>query len=107
MCSSSTIIIPSFLNGKSKADLAPTKIFILSLIKPFQIILFCFGVILEWEDWESLCARLKRIDIDFLLKPKIRFKNENGEQGTLFLKDPSGNVLEFKSFKDDSNVFKK
>ena len=66
-----------------------------------------FGVILEWEDWESLCIRLKKIDIDFLVKPKVRFKNKNGEQGTLFLKDPSGNVLEFKSFKDDSNVFKK
>ena len=25
-----------------------------------------FGVILEWEDWESLCIRLKKIDIEFL-----------------------------------------
>ena len=66
-----------------------------------------FGVILEWKDWESLCFRLKKMKVNFLLKPKIRFKNKNGEQGTLFLKDPSGNVLEFKSFKDDSNVFKK
>ena len=66
-----------------------------------------FGVILDWKDWESLCIRLKELKIAFLVKPKVRFKNKNGEQGTLFLKDPSGNVLEFKSFKDDSNVFKK
>ena len=42
-------MIPSFLNGKSKADLAPTKIFILLLIIPFQIILFCLGVIFECQ----------------------------------------------------------
>ena len=46
-----------------------------------------------WKDWKILCARLKKIDIDFLVKPKVRFKNKNGEQGTLFLKDPSGKVL--------------
>ena len=38
-----------------------------------------FGVILEWEDWKSLCMRLKKIEIDFLVKPKVRFKNKNGE----------------------------
>ena len=64
-----------------------------------------FGVILEWKEWKSFCFRLKELKIDFLIKPKIRFKNKIGEQGTFFLKDPSGNVLEFKSFKDDSNVF--
>jgi hypothetical protein len=42
-----------------------------------------------------------------MIKPKIRFKNLKGEQGTFFLKDPSGNVLEFKSFKNDSMVFEK
>ena len=46
-CSSSTIIIPSFLKGKSKADLAPINIFMLLLITPFQIILLFFGVILN------------------------------------------------------------
>ena len=66
-----------------------------------------FGVILEWREWKNLCGRLKTLEIDFFIKPKVRFKNKNGEQGTLFLKDPSGNILEFKSFKDDSNVFKK
>ena len=46
-CSSSTIIIPRFLKGKSKDDLAPTKILILLLIIPFQINLFFFGVIFD------------------------------------------------------------
>ena len=42
-----------------------------------------------------------------MIDPKIMFKNQNGEQGTFFIQDPSNNVLEFKSFKDDSKVFKK
>ena len=42
-----------------------------------------------------------------MIQPKIRFKNLKGEQGTFFIQDPSGNVLEFKSFKDDSMVFEK
>ena len=66
-----------------------------------------FGVILEWGEWENLCRRLKRLKVKLLIEPKIRFKNKNGEQGTLFLKDPSGNILEFKTFKNDSDVFKK
>ena len=42
-----------------------------------------------------------------MIDPKIRFKDQNGEQSTFFIQDPSNNVLEFKSFKDDSKVFKK
>ena len=40
---------PSFLKGKSSADLAPTIILILLFIIPFQMILFCFGVIFECQ----------------------------------------------------------
>ena len=29
-----------------------------------------------------------------------------GEQGTFFITDPSGNNLEFKTFKNDENIFK-
>ena len=43
----------------------------------------------------------------FFINPKIRFVNQNGEQGTFFIKDPSGNVLEFKSFKDFDYIFTK
>ena len=66
-----------------------------------------FGVILPWDRWEALCQKIKNQKIIFMIKPKIRFKNLRGEQGTFFIQDPSGNVLEFKSFKDDSMVFEK
>ena len=66
-----------------------------------------FGVILSWKNWESLCGKLKKNKVQFRINPKIRIKNEKGQQGTFFIDDPSGNVLEFKSFKHDLMVFEK
>ncbi len=66
-----------------------------------------FGVILPWHEWEMICKRVYEKKIKFYIKPKIRFKGEKGEQGTFFIIDPSGNVLEIKSFKDDMMVFEK
>ena len=66
-----------------------------------------FGVILEWETWHQLSSKLKENNIDFIIDPYIRFKGEGGEQATMFFLDPSGNALEFKSFKDSSQVFAK
>ena len=45
--------------------------------------------------------------INFIIEPYIRFKGETGEQATMFFKDPSGNALEFKSFKDMAQIFAK
>ena len=66
-----------------------------------------FGVILPWDEWEELCKKIKNDGLKFLIEPKTRFKNNSGEQGTFFIKDPSGNALEFKSFKDENDIFKK
>ena len=66
-----------------------------------------FGVILPWAEWEELCKIVISQNIEFLIKPRIRFKNVTGEQGTFFIQDPSGNALEFKSFKNDNDIFKK
>ena len=66
-----------------------------------------FGVILPWNEWESLVDKIKKSDLKFLIEPRIRFKKRKGEQGTFFLNDPSGNALEFKTFKHDSMVFEK
>lgn len=64
-----------------------------------------FGVVLAWEDWQALAERLKAAEIDFIIEPKIRFKGKVGEQATLFFKDPAGNALEFKAFKDPKQLF--
>ncbi|MDJ0836502.1 MAG: VOC family protein [Acidobacteriota bacterium] len=64
-----------------------------------------FGAILDWDAWHELSDRLRNADTDFLIEPYIRFRGEPGEQATLFLTDPSGNGLEFKSFKNPGRVF--
>ena len=64
-----------------------------------------FGVILELDDWEALADRLKKIDMNFIIEPRVRFKGEAGEQATMFFLDPCGNALEFKAFKNDDMIF--
>lgn len=64
-----------------------------------------FGAILDWDSWHSLADQLKQADIDFVIEPYVRFPGEVGEQATMFFKDPSGNALEFKSFRDMNQVF--
>ena len=64
-----------------------------------------FGVVLDWEDWHSLSKKLQDLKIKFIIDPYIRFEGEVGEQATMFFLDPSGNALEFKSFKDSNQLF--
>ena len=64
-----------------------------------------FGVILTYDKWDELVQNLEKKKITFLIKPQIRFKGIKGEQKTFFIKDPDGNALEFKAFKNDSNIF--
>ena len=64
-----------------------------------------YGVVLEWDEFEALEKRLKEHQIKFVIEPYIRFKGLPGEQATMFFLDPSGNALEFKSFKDFGQLF--
>lgn len=66
-----------------------------------------FGVVLSMDDWEQLAERLKSKDVSFIIEPHIRFKGQAGEQATMFFLDPSGNALEFKAFRDISQLFAK
>ena len=65
-----------------------------------------FGVVLDWKEWHKFVDHLKKNNIKFVIEPYIRFKEKVGEQATMFFLDPSGNALEFKSFKDISQLFK-
>jgi len=64
-----------------------------------------FGAVLAWDAWHALRDRLQQMGVGFLVEPHIRFRGEPGEQATLFVTDPSGNALEFKSFKDIARLF--
>ena len=64
-----------------------------------------FGVILDWDAWHTLAEQLTQAGVSFLIEPYIRFRGEVGEQATMFLLDPSQNGLEFKAFKDQTQIF--
>lgn len=64
-----------------------------------------FGVILQWNHWENLQDQLKRNGAEFVIEPRVRFVGQPGEQGTMFVRGPSNNVLEFKTFRDMEKVF--
>ena len=66
-----------------------------------------FGVILKWNDFQDFSKKLKEKKINFIIEPYIRFEGLPGEQATMFFKDPCGNALEFKSFKDLNKIFEK
>ena len=61
-----------------------------------------FGVVLSIEEF---LLQINDKNIDFIIKPTIRFKGEIGEQRTMFFRDPSGNAIEIKAFKDMDNLF--
>ena len=66
-----------------------------------------FGVVLPWDDFHDFAELLKSKGIAFIIEPYIRFEGLVGEQTTMFFKDPSGNALEFKAFKDMGQLFAK
>lgn len=66
-----------------------------------------FGVVLEWDKFQQFSEELKSKNIEFVIEPYIRFKGMTGEQATMFFKDPSGNALEFKAFKNIDQLFAK
>ncbi len=58
------------------------------------------------DDWKAMSERLiARDDTRWIIKPRIRFEGQPGEQATFFLLDPSGNALEFKAFADMNALF--
>lgn len=64
-----------------------------------------FGVVLPWDKFEEFSNRLRSHNVNFIIEPYIRFEGQVGEQATMFFNDPSGNALEFKAFKDLSQLF--
>ncbi len=66
-----------------------------------------FGCILDWDSFHSLADKLNSAGIQFTIEPTIRFKGMPGEQATMFFEDYSQNALEFKAYRNPSEVFTK
>lgn len=64
-----------------------------------------FGLILSIDEFHDLAERLRAAGTEFVVEPYQRFAGEPGEQWTMFLLDPAGNALEFKAFRDESQLF--
>ena len=65
-----------------------------------------FGIVLDWDMFENFEKKIRN-KVKFIIEPYIRFEGQAGEQKTMFFKDPSGNALEFKTFKNINQLFEK
>ena len=63
------------------------------------------GIILSLDNWLILSKRLISADLEFEIPPQIRFEGEPGEQRIMFFRDPSGNPIEIKGFKNFKAIF--
>ncbi len=66
-----------------------------------------FGLVLPLVQFHDTASRLSAANIKFIIPPTLRFKGQPGEQYTMFLKDPSGNNLEFKNVTNPNWLFAK
>lgn len=64
-----------------------------------------FGCLLDPPQFEQVRQNLEDAGVDFVVKPQVRYAGQVGEQHTLFVLDPSGNPLEFKSFTRAEEAF--
>lgn len=65
------------------------------------------GIVLSEAQFQELANRVRSAGVRFIIEPHLRFKNQPGEQWTMFFKDPSGNNLEFKAMTKTDNLFAK
>ena len=64
-----------------------------------------FGVVLSWDGFHALADRIAAAGVAFEIAPDVRFEGQAGEPATMFVRDPSGNALEFKAFRDPAQLF--
>ena len=58
-----------------------------------------FGAILAWDVWETYAARLEQQGATFAVPPTVSHEGTPREQAKLFLRDPSGNGIELKAYR--------
>ena len=59
-----------------------------------------FGLTLDRADWEALVARVERSGARRLEEPSTSYAGTDREQTKAYLADPSGNVIELKTYAD-------
>ncbi len=64
-----------------------------------------FGVVLDWDAWDALQETIRGAGVSYVMEPCTRFAGRRGEQRTCFIRDPAGNHLEFKCFRNPDMLF--
>ena len=64
-----------------------------------------FGAIVSRDEYEAIAARVVAAGAPVVITPRIRYRDEPGEHGTVFFLDPSGNAIEIKAFTRPDEVF--
>ncbi|MCC2695325.1 VOC family protein [Nodularia sp. LEGE 04288] len=57
-----------------------------------------FGIVLSFDEWESLRQHLESENVEFFIPPCKRFVGENHEENVMFILDPSQNIIEIKHY---------
>jgi len=65
---------------------------------------FHFGIIINLELWSTLYKKFNGADCE-IVHQKTFLNTKKGEHLSFFIKDPDGYMLEFKSFKDNTEIF--
>lgn len=64
-----------------------------------------FGIVFSEEaDWNELLERAKANHLKFFQTEKVRYPGHFTEHRTFFLEDPTGNLLEFKVYRNPEAV---
>lgn len=67
---------------------------------------FHFGIIMDLDLWSNLYSCLFQKELEITTEV-LYFEKKIGEHLSFFVKDPNGFKVEFKSFKDSDEIFKK
>jgi len=59
-----------------------------------------FGVHLEPDVFDKVKKNIRKNNVQYLDPPYTRFEGRKEQQETFFIKDPHGNILELKTFKN-------
>ncbi|MEZ4948919.1 MAG: VOC family protein [Saprospiraceae bacterium] len=65
-----------------------------------------FGAIIDLKDFMEITTKMRTAGKQFVIEPYIRYQGKPSAQWTMFVLDPSGNPLEFKSFLNNEEIFK-
>ena len=55
-----------------------------------------FGLVMTASEWQALAHRIGEADVAFTMAPHVLEPGSSRERGKFVLRDPAGNVLEFK-----------